>query len=188
MLGYGLSMVGVVYVISALTAIPDVHRAATTIDVRNPGPAHAFAPLSARGGILMLILVAYSAITDPETFEGLNLALAVTVLVLAIIAFVAPLLGMRRRMALQKRELLDESSARIESLETGLARAVDTDELDRIRPLTDALGAYYTKRDRIARASTMPWDTATLRGFGTALLIPVATWLATTVLSRILLT
>lgn len=184
--GYALGLVGVVFVISALTAIPAVHRAATTIDVRHPDPAHAFATLSARGGILLLILVAFSAITDPATFEGVNLPLAVTLPILAIVAFVAPLLGMRRRLDRQKASLLDESSVRIEALEVELERTVDAGELDRIRPLTDALNAYHAKRDRIARASTMPWDTATLRGFGTALLLPVATWLATTVLGRVL--
>lgn len=186
-LGYALGLLGVVFVISALTAIPSIHRAATTIDVRSPGPAHAFAPLSARGGILVLILVAYSAITDPATFEGVNLPLAVSLPVIAIVAFIAPLAGMQQRLARQQADLLEASSAGIRSLEVELERTVDARELDRIRPLTDALGAYYTKRDRIARASTMPWDTATLRGFGTALLIPVATWLATTILGRLLL-
>ena len=187
-LGYSLGLIGVVFIISALRAIPDVHHAATTIDLRHPDPAHAFAPLSARGGILILLLVAFSAITDPATFEGVNLPLALTLPVLAIVAFVAPLLGMRRRLEHQKATLLDESSVRIESLEVEVERSVDAGDLDRIRPLTDALGAYQAKRDRIARASTMPWDTATVRGFGTALLIPVATWLATTVLGRLLLT
>lgn len=186
-LGYGLGLMGVVFIITALRAIPAIHRAATTIDVRSPGPAHAFAPLSARGGILILILVAFSAITDPATFEGVNLPLAIVLPVLAIVAFVAPLLGMRQRLVRQKAGLLDESSARIESLEVEIERTVDAGELDRIRPLTDALGAYQAKRDRLARASTMPWDIATLRGFGTALLVPVGTWLATTVLGRLFL-
>ena len=185
--GYSLGLVGVVFVVSALRAIPDIHRAATTIDVRSPGPAHAFAPLSARGGILILLLVAFSAITDPATFEGVNLPLAVALPILAIVAFVAPLLGMRQRLVRHKASLLDESFARIESLEIELERTVDAGELDRIRPLTDAIGAYQAKHDRIGRASTMPWDTDTLRGFGTALLIPVATWLTTTVLGRLLL-
>ena len=186
--GYSLGLIGVVFIISALRAIPDIHRAAMIIDVRSPGPAHAFASLSARGGILILLLVAFSAITDPATFEGVNLPLAIALPVLAIVAFVAPLLGMRQRLVRQKAGLLEESAARIETLEVELERSVDAGQLDRIRPLADALGAYQAKRDRIARTSTMPWDSATLRGFGTALLIPVATWLATTVLGRLLLT
>ncbi len=186
--GYGLGLIGVVFIISALRTIPDIHRAATTIDVRSPGPAHAFAPLSARGGILILLLVAFSAITDPATFEGVNLPLAIVLPILAIVAFVAPLLGMRQRLVRQKASLLEDASARIESLEVELERTVDAGELERIRPLADAIGAYQAKHDRIARTSTMPWDIETLRGFGTALLIPVATWLATTVLGRLLLT
>jgi hypothetical protein len=182
-----MGLVGIVFIVSVLTAIPDVHRAATTIDVLNPHPAHALAPLSARAGILAVVIVAYSAISDPATFQGANLPLAVSLPILATIAFVGPLLSIRRRLVHQKAALLDASSERIGALEAELERTVDSDQLERIRPLTDALGAYYTRHDRIGRASTMPWDTATLRGFGTALLIPIATWLATTILGRTLL-
>ena len=135
-LGYSLGLMGVVFIVSALRAIPDVHRAATTIDLRHPDPAHAFASLSARGGILILVLVAFSAITDPATFEGVNLPLAVALPALAIVAFVAPLLGMRRRLERQKATLLDESTVRIESLEVELERSVDAGDL-RSDPATD---------------------------------------------------
>jgi len=185
-LGYGLGITGVVYAITVLATIPDVHRAATTIDVRRPDPAHAFAPLTAHVGVLLLLLVTFSAITDPATFESVSLALAIVIIVVAIVAFLAPLVGMRGRLHRHKAVLLDEAATRIEALEAELERTVDASAHERIRPLVDALGAFVARRDRIAGLSTMPWDIATLRGFSTALLIPVTTWLVTSVLGRTL--
>lgn len=185
-LGYGIGVVAVVFIISVLATIPDVHRAATTIDVRRPDPAHAFASVTALAGVLLLLLVTFSALTDPRTFETVSLVLAGVVVMVAVVAFVAPLVGMRQRLEDQKEQLLGESLARIEAVEAELERAVEARELERIGPLTEALNAYYNRRDRIASASTLPWDTTTFRGFVTVLLVPIVIWFITSVLGRTL--
>jgi len=43
-----------------------------------------------------------------------------------------------------------------------------------------------TERERIAGASTWPWEAKTLRGFATTLLLPLLTWLVTSVFGKVL--
>ena len=49
----------------------------------------------------------------------------------------------------------------------------DTDAIARSRLTVGALAEYQTA---LSKVSTWPWDPGTVRGFGTALLIPIAVW------------
>lgn len=51
--------------------------------------------------------------------------------------------------------------------------------------LATAQTALISQRDLIGRLSTWPWSTGTIRGFATTLLIPVAIWLITRLLDRV---
>lgn len=187
LLGYGMGGLAIALLIRVLVGIAAAHRMAVDVDLLRPGPIHAFAPVSARGGAFLIILVTYSALTDPDTFQRpILLAIIVAGGLLAILAFVLPLIGMRRRLIAEKTVLLDDASQRLAKVDEAVRAVVDAGHYDQTGPLITTRGVLQAQHDRVAKASTLPWDTATLRGFATTLLIPVITWLLTTLLNRTL--
>lgn len=51
--------------------------------------------------------------------------------------------------------------------------------------LNRTLASLLVQRDILAKLPTWPWSTATLRGFGSAILLPMAIFVARQALSRL---
>lgn len=186
-IGVTFATVGFVQLSRQLVQVTRLHRRAAHIDVFHPDPAHAFSTLTARGGVLVLAVVAYSMLTDPSTFTNPVWYVGTVVgLVLAVFAFFAPLRGMHRRLQIEKRELLDRSTRRLRAVSSDLHRAVDGGAYGSVAELRGVLDALDIDRGRIKAASTWPWEQATLRGFASTLLVPVAIWFVTAVLGKTL--
>jgi hypothetical protein len=135
----------------------------------------------------VIVVVTYSALSDPATFrDPFALVLIVALMVVAVLVFTLPLVGIRRRLVSQRDALLLDSSKRIRRLGAVVGIAVDEGRYETAGQLKDALDALEHDRENIARKSTWPWEGATLSRFGAALLLPLLTWLITNVLGRLL--
>lgn len=164
---------------------------AVAIDVFRPGPLNAFATLTARPGIVISLLVGASIpITPiPDSFEGFLVGTAPYLVVpplIAIITFVVPLAGAHARLADQKASLQDDAEVRIQGILADLNRDVDAREVTRADGLNKLLGGLLVQRDILAKLSTWPWSTSTLRGFVSAILLPMAVFLLQQGLSRLI--
>lgn len=187
LLGVGSAVVMIFLLVRTLKAISGLHRRADAVDIFRPGPAHAFAGTTARAGGILIVAVSYSVATDPSTFiNPVWIGFTIVSFVLAVLAFVLPLSGMHRQLKEHKENLLARNQQRmgavVEEFHTK-AEGGRYAEIDTIKKVLDAL---EWENGRIRRASTWPWETATLRGFATTLLLPVLTWLSTTYLGRLL--
>lgn len=170
-----------------LRLVTRLHRLAVRIDLFRPEPAHAFARLTALGGVLALVLLVYSMLTDPTSLTNpVWASVGAVTIILALVAFVLPLRGMQKRLKAEKQSLLDGSAIRIESVSADLHRLVDDRTYGSVAEVRGVLDALDEDRRRIKAASTLPWETATLRGFATALVVPVAIWFVTAVLGKTL--
>lgn len=186
-LSYGLAIVVVWQVVRILTEVASLHRHAETVDLFRPGPAHAFARVTAGAGIFLMVLVTFSALTDPATFESpILIVLWVVVVAIAVVAFVVPLLGMRSRLLDEKHRLIDEYSLRTAAVAKALEGAVDAERFEQVGALKTTIEVVEAESARIRRASTWPWSVGTLSGFATTMLVPIATWLITTYAGRVL--
>ena len=160
------------------------------IDVFRPGPLHAVATLTSRPGIAISLLVAAAVliIPIPSSFETFLVGAApylVVPPVIAIIAFVLPLTGAHARLVEQKEQLRDDAERRLEAILAELNRDVDARELDRADGLNKTLASLTAQREILAKLPTWPWSTATLRGFVSALLLPMVLFLIQQALSRV---
>jgi hypothetical protein len=174
-------------IVRILVWVTRLHRRADRIELFDPGPAHAFAGVTAAAGALVIVVVTYSALSDPATFrDPFALVLIVALMVVAVLVFTLPLVGIRRRLVSQRDALLLDSSKRIRRLGAVVGTAVDEGRYETAGQLKDALDALELDRENIARKSTWPWEGATLSRFGAALLLPLLTWLITNVLGRLL--
>lgn len=164
---------------------------AAAIDVFLPGPLHAFATLTARPGIVISLLVASGvAITPiPSSIETFLVGTAPYLLVppiIAIIAFVVPLAGAHARLVEQKERLQDETELRLQAILGDVNRDVDARDLARADGLNKTLASLMLQREILAKLPTWPWSTATLRTFVSAMLLPMALFLAQQALSRLI--
>ena len=111
---------------------------------------------------------------------------AIGFVVLAVACFVLPLSGMQRRIAGEKARRLSAVSHRLDAALADLARRNDERDLSDADAVHANLTSLIAERELIAHTSTWPWSTGTLRGFSTAVLLPVALWLVFRVLEQVL--
>lgn len=171
------------HTIHQLRLVSRIHALASGIDLFNPAPLYAFSHLTARTGVGLLVLTGSSFLFDPS-IEVADVGLAALVLVVAAAAFVLPLQGMHRRIVTEKDRLQLQAGQRFKATLTELHQSVDERDLSVADGLNKTLESLRLERETIARMPTWPWEPATLRGFVSALLVPLVLWLIFRLLDR----
>jgi hypothetical protein len=184
---YGVTTVAAWQSLRIIAAVVGLHRRVEKVDLFRPGPAHAFAPVTAGIGVYLVSGMTVTALTNPASLGSpATIALIVGAVLAASAAFVLPLIAMRSRLADEKRELLDDNARREGETVDALHAAIAAGEYDKASTISDALTALATRRDRIRRASTVPWEARIGTGFATTVLTPVVVWLITALIGRLL--
>jgi len=106
-------------------------------------------------------------------------------LLAAVASFIIPLYGMHGRLVDEKSRMLSEANNRIEVMVKRLHDQVDSNSLDEADGLNKILASLFLEAEALRKASTWPWKPETLRGFVSAVTLPVLVWLIPTVLGRI---
>jgi hypothetical protein len=174
-----------VQVVRQLRTVGGLHRRAAGIDLFHLRPAHAFATLTARTGSGLVGFVIVNAMIWWVDGAGAPLSASVTLSVLAVLAFVLPLLGLRERLKAEKERALDRIDDGIKATLAQIQEQVEAGRHDEVGGLNTALNALLTSRKVVAGISTWPWETETLRSFASTLVVPIALWLITRLLGRL---
>ena len=183
-----IAVAGVVLVsiLRQLAAVSRLHRLAT-VDLFDPGPAHAFARLTSATAIgIMLataIVLADPAAASDTILFGLQ---AGALLLIAAAAFGLPLRGMHDRLAAEKAALLRAVNGRIKATTGRVHAAVDADDRAAGAGLHDSLASLISERELITKLSPWPWSAGTIRGLGSAFVVPIVVWAITRALERYL--
>lgn len=191
----------ILQVLRQLVTISGLHRAATHADPLRPAPMHAFARLTSRTSLGIIAFAVLTGLPLPGIPEATWL---ITVLLwtlpsilLGAMVFVLPLRGMNRRLVEEKTHLLDAIALRIHATSDALHRVVDTETTNvsdvdasriaqiRLDGLNKALASLLQERDFIRRLPTWPWDGGTARAVASAVALPIALFLVTRVLDRV---
>ncbi|MEO8207777.1 MAG: hypothetical protein ABI598_01985 [Chloroflexota bacterium] len=159
-----------------------LHAVATDVDPFRPAPLHAFSRLTAQTGLVLVAFNAVGVFANPTTITseamvGLYLPWLLTFVIGAIAVFTLPLLGMHRRLQTIKDTLEAAGGGRLRALLLELDQAVDARDSERVDALDRMVGALRREREVLAQLPTWPWSTTTLRGFGSALLLPIGLFL-----------
>ncbi len=163
----------------------------TRIDLFHPSPLYAFARLTSRTAIVLIGVAIATALVNPiqssnESYVVLYFSWYVGFIVFAAAVFVYPLLGLHDRLVAEKDRLEGESEERLRRALEELNRDVDSRELGRADVLNKTLASLLLQRDVLAKLPTWPWSTGTLRGFLTAIMLPVALFLVQRVLAQLI--
>lgn len=168
--------------IRQLRAVTRLHRVADGVDPFRPLPLYAFSRLTAQVGIVLVLWISGGVLANPgalnvEGTAALWLPWLVFTPLVAIVVFVLPLLGMHGRLDTEKNRLEAASDGRMRALLGELDEAIDARATDRIDALDRAIAALRHQREIIGKLPTWPWSAGTIRGFGSALLLPIVLFL-----------
>lgn len=180
-LGYSMAPAAFVHTLRQLRLVSMIHREATAIDPFDRGPVYAFSRLTVLTG-LGYVLVGYYSLTVNGAFTAGNL-LAIGALVFSLVVgigtFVVPLWGIHERLVDEKAILVRGVDERVSRIATEMYRRIDAGEFDGSKVVSDALAGVTTLRDRIQRLPTWPWPPQLLRGFVSALILPLVIYVLT---------
>jgi hypothetical protein len=192
MLISALFFVFVYHILRQLRLVAAIHAMAKYINLFQLSPVYAFSSLTARTGLVMLLYINYNYLlyfylivpgTRPGPVEYLALGFMFLV---ALACFVLPLNGIHQRLMEEQSRLLAEANRRFELTISALHQQVDEGQYGGMLGLQNALGGLRAEREMIERISTWPWRPETLRGFLSAVGLPILLYLATRLLGRFL--
>jgi hypothetical protein len=180
-LGYALTVPALAFVVHWLRLIDRIHREATRIDPFDRAPLYAFSRVTALVGLAAIALAYYSFTVNGAVQAGNvpSLTFVAVSTIFGVLAFVAPLWGIHSRLAREKERLLLDVEHRVGRLADELYARIDAGDFAATSSLNATLSGLGTLRDRVSRLPTWPWPPQLLRGFISALLLPVIVYLLT---------
>lgn len=187
--GYGPSAALIFHTFRRVRLVSRIYAGATRVNLFRLDPVYALSGLTARSAIGWAIALYATLITVslalPVALGNPLVTIPVAVgLVLIVAAFIWPLWGIHLRMAKEKARLQAEANGRLEAAIAELHRRIDEVQLSGMDDLNKAMASLVIERDAIAKIPTWPWTPGTLRGFLSALLIPLVLFVIQRVLDR----
>jgi hypothetical protein len=180
---YGL----IVRSIRQIRMVARLHRRASNINLLKLGPAHAFSTLTARTGIGVIFVLVFGTLVDETPADSVvDLFWYLVTSLISIALFVLPILGMRDRLEEEKERVLNEIGDLLQHASSHLHDKISQGNYQTLGEQEIAIKALTHERELLERASTWPWNTRTIRGFASALLLPIVIWIVTRILERFL--
>lgn len=195
--GLSEGLVGVVTAAILLQAIRQLrrvtrlHEVADAVDPFRPIPLYAFSRLTAQTGIVLIVFTTVGLSANPsaltsEAASGLTIAWVTPFILGSIAIFLLPLRGMHRRLEAEKDRLTGAADGRLRMLLGELNEAIDARATESVDALDRTISALRREREILATLPTWPWSTGTIRGFASALLLPIGLFLVQRALSTAL--
>lgn len=153
-----------------------VHRTlakVVKINIFRLDPLYAFSRLTALIGISWLILLTFTVVLMSRLAGPLVLMLYAFQGGLALCAFILPLWNIHTRLVTEKRELQAASNRRMQETLQLLSANLEDENLASMDGINKALASLVLERETLAKIPTWPWRPETLRGFASALILPV---------------
>jgi hypothetical protein len=184
------AVVFVAHALHQLRLVRRVSRDHVTVDLFHLQPLYAFATLTSWTGIALLATTGWGLGSQGVLTGGVGLNLssvdvvaAASIFGVAIASFVVPLLGLRDRIVAAKRRELARATASLQAaIEVVNARLAAPDGAD-LTQAKSGIEAATGSLAAIRAISTWPWRQETLRGFASALGLPIVVWLVQRLLS-----
>lgn len=178
--GYGMFAAAAYETVRMLRQVDRLHREATALDLYDTGPLYAFSRLTVLFGI-GYVFAGYYGLVANAAYQASVLAISIVGLsiLMGVACFIVPLWGIHGRLSAEKATLMRGVNLRAQALQEELFHRVDGSTLAGVKDVTDALGGVYATRDQIVKLPTWPWPPQVLRGFISAILLPVVVFILT---------
>lgn len=187
--GYVLTTILIVNGVRQLRVIGHIQQVAR-LDLFNPGPLYGFADVTARSGLGLVLggVAGYFLVPDVAAAAlSIYLLFAGAMVFIAAAIFVVPLWGIHGQLLVEKVRLQAEANERFRAVVGEIHDAIDRRDLAQSDALNKMLLSVSHEREVIGRLATWPWSPGTLRGFISAMLIPIGLWVITRLLGQVIL-
>lgn len=174
------------HTVHQLLMINRIYTTCTKIDLFRLSPLYAFSKLTARTSFGWLALV-YAWLSVLNYTDPLTIAFNLPIILLCIATFIWPLLGIHRLLEEEKARVKTEINMRLKTSMDDLHQHVDHRRYADTVPLADTITGLKQALEIVEKIPTWPWQPETLRAVITAVLLPLALWLLTRTLERLLL-
>jgi hypothetical protein len=172
--------------IRQLRMVNRLHKRATNLNLLNLAPAHAFSSLTARTGIGIIFVLMMAAILDILTYGDISgTMIYILFLLLALAVFILPVIGIKNRIEEEKERALEEVTDLLQVSTERLHAMVRNSEDKGLRKIEKATTALIRERELLKKVSTWPWNPGTVRGFASALLLPIFLLVVSQLLDRL---
>lgn len=182
-----LALVFCYRIVSQLRMVNRLYASAVELDLFNLDPVYALSTHTAKAGLIFLFLIYSNSVIAPGSIQVPTALIATIVIsILSFAAFVLPLVGVNRRLVAEKKSMLQGVNARLKEAFTRLERDFDNRVMEDMQGLQQAITNLERQRSFIEKIPTWPWQPSTMRGFVSAMLLPILIWVVQQVLERIL--
>jgi len=181
----GVAGAVVYHIIHQLRLVSHIYDEQAIVNLFDLSPLYAFSGLTSQTAVALLIYDYMWFATAPVMLsQPVGIGFGIFYSVVAIVAFVWPLLGIHGRLVQEKQRLLRENSQRLEAMFAELYGRVDAGELHSIDELRVTMASLESGQSMLNRIPTWPWRSETLRGLVSALLLPLVMFVLQFVLQR----
>lgn len=157
-----------------LLLVNALYKNVKNINLFNLFPIYA---LSRYGYTIALLFVLATVVIDLLfRFLGgadLGFIYIVYTLIISLVVFIAPLLGINRRIRREKEEELQRLGVQLESVYSETEAAVRNRKLAKVLPLRAAAGALKEQMDAVQKVAPWPWNPGSLRNLFLPILLPL---------------
>jgi hypothetical protein len=150
-------------------------------------PVYSFSRVTSQIGVAWMIMLSLTLLLFPiKLATAPLLAILALQMLLAVAAFVLPLLFVNRRLVFEKRRLLAEHNLRLASTLERLHNSLDEKKMDEVGQLNSAVNGLNLERTILTGISTWPWRVNTLTTFLSTLGLPIFIFLIQLLIKKLL--
>ncbi len=157
-----------------LFLVNKLYKNVKRINLFNLWPIYA---LSRYGYTLALLFIVATVIIDIafRLLGGADLPVGIIIytLVISLIVFIAPLMGINRRIRREKEQELQRLGTQLNTIYDETEAAVRARKLAKVTPLRSAAGALKEQMDAVQKVATWPWNPGSLRNLFLPILLPL---------------
>lgn len=174
------------HVIHQLRLVSKIHASAREIDLFDPEPLYSFSGLTVRTA-LGIVLAQYLVLLalPGEIRTSTVLIPTAAVVALAVVVFVWPLWGMHQRLVASKEQIQGDINSLLRRSVAEVTQGVESGVVEDPERLEKTLSALRAAQATVDDLPTWPWQPSTVRGFVTALLLPVVVFLLQAIAARL---
>jgi len=184
-LSFGFAFIFLFAVLRAASLIGRLFEEKVIIDIFEQTSLYAISRYAAWLVIVTAIPTYFNFLLTPSYIKTATfLTLVIAYWLIVLVVFWLPLRGVNRKLVAEKRKLLKDVNLRIRNNFDLLHSKMDNDEYKNIADIHEMIITLQMERESIKSISTWPWQSGTLPGLLTAVILPVLGSLLVDIVSR----
>jgi hypothetical protein len=177
-IGFSFLLIFFYHAIRQLRLVSRMYSFVKSVNIFDLQPLYTLSGLTAKTGIVWIFFINLNYIANVVLASGpmppdAFLLLILVELVFAFLVFLLPLWGIHVRIQDEKEDMLKENGERLHITNLKLHQHIDENDLNMMDAYQKGISSLLSLRAEIENTPTWPWRPTTLRGFLSAVFLPI---------------